>query len=98
MEFNCEVKVFDNGSFRYAVRFTDGRIFTMAGYECEDVWVTDEGIVHHTIGDSYYLTDPVNEPIDGHLLYEECVRRDTEFEDHTDYWEQEKLEEEDDEF
>lgn len=94
MEFNCDVKVLDGGSYRYGIRFTDGRTFTMAGYVCEDVWVTDEGIVHHTLGDSYYLTDPVNEPIDGVALYEACVRRDSEFEDHTEFWEEEKLEDE----
>ena len=80
--FYPDFKLLVNGKFEYVVNLEEELYCEEGDYESGNIRVTADGSLYFTVED-YFVSDHVEQDIDGVALYRECVRRDGEFEDCT---------------
>lgn len=80
--FEPDFKLEVNGKFEYAVLLDEFLYCEEGEYESHSVRISSDGVMHFTAED-YFISDVVEDDLDGVAMYIECVNRDDEFEDHT---------------
>lgn len=80
--FEPDFKLEVNGKFEYVVLLNEELYCEEGDYTSRSVRVTEDGSLNFT-ADDYFVSDVVEDDIDGISLYIECVNRDDEFEDLT---------------
>lgn len=81
--FAPDFKLLVDGKFEYVVLLDEVLYCEEGDYESYSVRVAPDGGLNFTTED-YFVSDVVEDDIDGLAMYKECVKRDNEFPDNTE--------------